>query len=117
MSIGKKIDTLISDIDELKELFDYFKDYDNEVPRIELDLALSRLREIYDALYHINGTPVALKKETQENTETKKEIKEEEKEPEETKTVQESATNENKPLKDEEEILADRFKGKDKVLG
>lgn len=54
----KRLEILLQDMAELQGLVEYFETSPDNIPRLELDLALAKMREIYDSLRKVETKPM-----------------------------------------------------------
>jgi hypothetical protein len=125
MSNKEKLSGILHDIDEVKEFIEYLQDINDEIGRLEIDLALSKLREVYHELYTLvrhKQSPPTIEQQAEQTTVTKKIEEEHEHQPEESnitnqeKPVEdtETETNKKETLKEEPgQIMADKLKKED----
>ncbi len=60
MDNKKRIEMIVQDLNELRDVIDYFSEYDMEIPTIELDIALQKMRDLYQHLRNLQtGNPTA----------------------------------------------------------
>lgn len=105
------IHSIHSDLEEIKDLFDYYKETPDNIPDIELDISLSKFRDIYQQLLQLKKMQSSEPAESAvQNPQQEKQLEEEQEDPhlENIDQASDETEVEEEPTEDEEASVSSK---------